>query len=1173
MEVNKMRCLILFLVFLMVSATSPEVTSIADHIEDPAPPASLGGVWDDSPSGGLYGIISYDDVVVVYNVNSEVSCAIMENFTRRRGIPPDRVVGVDVPERESIDRDTFNTLRTQVESALQDRKLTQKINYIVTTKGVPLRVWGPGSSGSASVDSELALILGPYAGYIGGAYWIQNPYYGENERFSREKYGFYLVTRLTGYNLSDTLSLIERAERSGGKRGIFLLDVDPGKGGGYAAGNRWLRDANSTLRSMGFETYLDETTTFITDFENCSGYASWGSNDGHYSTTWNKNQGFEEGLNHWEFAGEGEVMLNTSYPYRGGRCLEVKKNTTGDFIIAQNVSVRGSIAYYISGHVNMTGGVVHFTAEVFTSSGALLLREKGGTVSGFTSGWALLRQLPLKPLPPTASKLRIVINISGKGEFYFDEIRLLEVKPHNTWIPGAIAETYVSSSGRTFTWPPYYGQSAIADLIREGVSGVKGYVYEPYLSAMAEPDILFPRYVSGYTMGESYYMASPFLSWRGVVVGDPKMCPYGLQAEITSSTVLKEVVNPGEEVRIAVNVTNIGFGDIRDLPLTLHLEEAGLPDLNAVINISQGQQVVVWFNFSAPTPGTYRVRLVLNEEETIPFMSSSGAEAEVTFRVNSLPEVLWMSSSSPYVRRGCNVLLSAEVRDVDDGLLPLTFSSWIIGPGGVNATLEMSLENSTLSATFTPPLSWDIGFASLHLVVRDPWGGCVHDTLNDAFFVLNNPPGVSNISWTTEVRRGSLFTLNLTLNDPDTPAHMLEVSSYLERNEERVELEERREGGEVTFTSLIPASIKTGLYDIHLILEDGINSTELLYPKAVDVLNSPPSIKLLSSPPNVLVRGEVVKLDVLGEDLEDPKGLLELRMEVGEGVEVSAERPLPGRWEVSLEAIRNAPLGPTELTIWVEDSEGGSSFPLILTFELINAPPEVRIISFELTSPGNKGDLLSTLNAVIEATDPDSGEGVELILNFTGESPFTVNLGRVNGRAHFKMIIWGNLTPGGWMMRATVVDSDGGVNSTEWITFVVVNSPPQILSAEAIASDEGASLTLHIVDPDLPPGHSLTLQVLSGEKLIFEGLVGMGEVTVELNLSSPVESLTLNVSDGYSYSTLTIPVIRPAENATLEGREEGGGVLPVALALAGAASGVLIAAYIYRQKRRGSVQR
>lgn len=95
-------------------------------------------------------------------------------------------------------------------------------------------------------------------------------------------------------------------------------------------------------------------------------------------------------------------------------------------------------------------------------------------------------------------------------------------KPYNTWVPGAIAETYVSSSGRTFTYPQTYGQSLVADLIAEGVTGVKGYIYEPYIDSMAEPQILFDRYANGYNLAESYYMASPYIGWMDVIVGDPK---------------------------------------------------------------------------------------------------------------------------------------------------------------------------------------------------------------------------------------------------------------------------------------------------------------------------------------------------------------------------------------------------------------------------------------------------------------------------------------------------------------------------------------------------------------------------------------------------------------------------------------------------------------------------
>ncbi len=95
-------------------------------------------------------------------------------------------------------------------------------------------------------------------------------------------------------------------------------------------------------------------------------------------------------------------------------------------------------------------------------------------------------------------------------------------KPHNTWAPGAIAETYVSTSARSFANPPVYGQSLIADLVSEGVSGAKGYVYEPFSSAMAISSILFSTYTGGYNLAESYFQSSAYLSWMDVIVGDPK---------------------------------------------------------------------------------------------------------------------------------------------------------------------------------------------------------------------------------------------------------------------------------------------------------------------------------------------------------------------------------------------------------------------------------------------------------------------------------------------------------------------------------------------------------------------------------------------------------------------------------------------------------------------------
>jgi len=105
------------------------------------------------------------------------------------------------------------------------------------------------------------------------------------------------------------------------------------------------------------------------------------------------------------------------------------------------------------------------------------------------------------------------------------------------WLPGAIATEFVSTNARTLKRPPenwninafqdpehwFAGsaQSLSADMIHEGASGVSGNVYEPYLAGCARPDLVLPAYFEGRNLAESFYLGLPFLSWQGVVLGDP----------------------------------------------------------------------------------------------------------------------------------------------------------------------------------------------------------------------------------------------------------------------------------------------------------------------------------------------------------------------------------------------------------------------------------------------------------------------------------------------------------------------------------------------------------------------------------------------------------------------------------------------------------------------------
>ncbi len=114
--------------------------------------------------------------------------------------------------------------------------------------------------------------------------------------------------------------------------------------------------------------------------------------------------------------------------------------------------------------------------------------------------------------------------------------------PAVEFAPGALASMFLSSDARTFAEPPadwkpgrwesrqsYFAaspQSLTGDLVRAGVTGVTGYVAEPYLDSTVRPEVLFPTYVAGLNLAEAFYAALPALSWQSVVLGDPLCAPF-----------------------------------------------------------------------------------------------------------------------------------------------------------------------------------------------------------------------------------------------------------------------------------------------------------------------------------------------------------------------------------------------------------------------------------------------------------------------------------------------------------------------------------------------------------------------------------------------------------------------------------------------------------------------
>jgi uncharacterized protein (TIGR03790 family) len=348
--------------------------------------------------------VDYSDVGLIINTNSSVSQEIGEYFSSQRNIPESHIFRIDIPQSEEITENQFQDYLSKVKSVISSRNLNDSLNYLVTTKGCPLKVLrflNDSNFCNASVESEFMLIPEPNNARIGSCItyanlnagnFFKNPYYAKNGRFSKSQYGIFLVTRLDGYSIETVKSLIDRSGPNtfvDKDSALFVFDQATNFAGFYQ--NQEFITTGTRLTNTGWNALVNTDSVFVTDQKNVMGYASWGSND--------------------------------------------------------------------------------LFADSFT----------------------------------------------------------VHAQPRNTWLNGSIAETHVSTSGRSFEPGTGYGQSLIADLLEEGVTGVKGYVYEPLTIALAISSTLFPKYteqsfngVPRYNLAESFFNASQMIGWMDVVIGDPK---------------------------------------------------------------------------------------------------------------------------------------------------------------------------------------------------------------------------------------------------------------------------------------------------------------------------------------------------------------------------------------------------------------------------------------------------------------------------------------------------------------------------------------------------------------------------------------------------------------------------------------------------------------------------
>jgi hypothetical protein len=389
-----------------------------------------------------------DRLVLVRNANSPISMAIADDYARRRAVQNVLTVNCQDAARDA-ELETISLLA--YESCLEKPlraflRHRANVDFIVLTKGIPIRLSGAGQGNGAewfSLDSHLAALdydrvsgairvdiddpeyraafIAQYHRAFHAQAWA-NRFWNSAEPFTHAKFGGYLVTRLDGYTEADAKGLTTRA----------LQAEQVARAGQIPKGEILL----NALPSFGYTTKVGQPVS---------------------------------------------ILAATSTPGES----------------AKIVSERA--------HLGDLNSDTQLAADLIKARGLSVELEETGRFVGNRSG------------------------LMGYLSWGSNDASYTAAAYHSlTFAPGAIAETAVSTGGRTFLRREVRdslivenGQSLIADLISQGVTGIKGYTDEPLVQAVASPSILFDRYTRGWTLAESFYAASALVGWQDIVIGDP----------------------------------------------------------------------------------------------------------------------------------------------------------------------------------------------------------------------------------------------------------------------------------------------------------------------------------------------------------------------------------------------------------------------------------------------------------------------------------------------------------------------------------------------------------------------------------------------------------------------------------------------------------------------------
>jgi uncharacterized protein (TIGR03790 family) len=228
--------------------------------------------------------------LVIYNENDPLSRDLADFYALKRGIDPERVVGLKCSIDEEISREEYDATIAGPLRALFDARgwwtrspehagidpsstvSANRIRYLALIRGIPLRIREtsgyPGDASSepapigtrnaASVDSELT-VLGLFTHHISGV--IANPYYRSYQRFTDfNRPGIMLAARLDAPTGTMVRRMIEDSvavEKIGLWGRCYVDGRGLPAGNGLAEGDNWLNKIASQITPFALPTIHD----------------------------------------------------------------------------------------------------------------------------------------------------------------------------------------------------------------------------------------------------------------------------------------------------------------------------------------------------------------------------------------------------------------------------------------------------------------------------------------------------------------------------------------------------------------------------------------------------------------------------------------------------------------------------------------------------------------------------------------------------------------------------------------------------------------------------------------------------------------------------------------------------------------------------------------------------